>query len=63
MGKRQRQVSPPPHFPLYKRSRANAYLFTNEMMYLLTPHMVFKLELVANRRNKFVVVLTSVSKS
>ena len=62
-GKTPKASVPPPHFPLYKRSRANAYLFTNEMMYLLPPHMVFKLELVANRRNKFVVVLTSVSKS
>ena len=67
-GKTPKASFPPPHFPLYKRSRAKAYLFTNEMMFTLSiftyaTHRIFKLELVANRRNKFVVVLTSVSKS
>ena len=67
MGKRQRQVSPHPTFPFTKGPELKPTCLPTKWCscyrYLLTPHMVFKLELVANRRNKFAVVLTSVSKS
>ena len=55
---------PPPPSSSYKRSLAKAYLYTHEMMLNFTSYMLFKLEIVAikkDRRNKFFLVLASVS--